>query len=490
MPEVYVDGAHGLQGLEDEVLCGMPLYCHEGKPIALETSGIISIECTGEHEVYDLETRNHHSFIAGGIAVHNCQEMDWDFLPIIAETLSASPWGMHQYSGTPKSFDNTIQALWDDSSQAEWVIRCGCGHWNIPSGEFDIHKMIGPVKNIDKYGTALICADCGKPLDSRTGTWIHQYPDRYAEFSGYHVPQIILPMHYASEKKWVELLKKRDSGANAAYLNECLGESCDVGLKLITLDELKSASILHANDWHVARRQPFVEKYIQRIIGIDWGGGGQDEISYTTLAVIGLTPDFRFEAIYLERLHAAVSDVEEVRRILQVFKTFQCHYLAHDYAGAGSVHETLLIQSGFPLMKIIPFNYMKVSAKPMIYVHNAANDARHYYVLDKSRSLLLLATLIKTQHILLPEYESCKDLVRDFLNINKETTETAHKGSILVVKRQPKQSDDIVHAINFACCGHYHTTGKYPDIAKSFGMTLTPEQQEVAHPPGPVNYRL
>jgi len=428
---------------------------------------------------------------ADKLVIDECQDMDWDFIPIMAETLSASKWGIHQYSGTPKTFDNTIQALWEDSSQAEWVIKCGyCGYQNIPNMEFDVINMIGPVSNIAKYGTGLICAKCGRPLDSRVGVWVHQYRDKFTTFPGYHVPQIVLPMHYGSEKKWIELLNKRDTKNAAVFLNECLGESCDVGLKLITLDELKSAACLHDNDWHVATKLNFTTKYLQRIIGVDWGGGGQDEISYTTIAVVGLRPDYKQEVIYIQRLHAAVSDVDEISRILEVFTTFQCHYIAHDYAGAGSVHETLLIQAGFPVNKIVPFNYMKVTAKPMIYVHGGPDASRHYYVLDKSRSLLMLCTLLKTLHLLLPSFESCRDLVEDFLHINKETQETGHHGSILLVKRQPKQSDDIVHAINYAACAHFHTTQVYPDIAKSFGVSMTEEQQNIAHPIGPVNFDL
>ena len=455
---------------------------HETK---LTSSKIVSIEYAGEQEVVDVETEKYHTLIIEGFAVHNCQDLDFSFLPVINETISASKWGLKQYSGTPKSYDNTIQALWERSSQAEWCIRCDCSHWNIPAVGFDIHDMIGPVKNISKYGTALLCAKCRKPINSTTGVWVHQYPDRFNAFSGYHVPQIILPHHYASEKNWTLLLAKRDGGKNAEYLNECLGESCDVGLKLITLDELKSSCILPPNDYHKVSATDITKKYVQVILGVDWGGRGEKETSYTTIAVVGLTPDFKMEAIYLERLQTTVNDVEEVKRILEVYKQFKCQFIAHDYAGAGSVHETLLIQAGFPELKIIPFNYMHVTAKPMISVHNADSDARHYYVLDKARSVLLLATLLKTHHLSLPEYASCISLVEDFLHIYKETQETYHRGSMLMIKRVPNMADDIVHAINFACCGHYHTTQKYPDIAASFGLSATPSQLAAASPAQP-----
>lgn len=420
---------------------------------------------------------------ADKMAIDEAQDMDWDFIPIIRETLSASKWGLEQYSGTPKTFDNTMEALWEDSSQAEWLIRCGCGHWNIPTMRFDASRMFGPVSNIAKHGTAIVCAKCGKPVDPRTGRWVHAYPDRRTMFSGYHVPQIILPMHYASEKKWTEFLRKSNKSASNIFLNECMGESCDVGTKLITHDELRKACILHKLDFNVARGTNFTGKYIQRILGVDWGGGGEKEISFTTLAVLGLCPDYRMELIWGERMHNAVSDVDEVRRIQEIFQIFQCHYLAHDFAGSGSVHETLMIQSGFPISRIIPFSYVRTGGKSLIHHHPpTGNSSRHFYSLDKTWSLMLLSLLLKTKHLTLTDYESSRDLVDDFLNVFEEKSETRDQGDILVVKRSPKKSDDFVHAVNYAACGHYHVTQKPPKFAEQFGLTLTPEQRQVAHP--------
>src|SRR5262245_45923786 len=73
--------------------------------------------------------------------------MNYDFLQIIHETLSGSHWGLKQYAGTPKSLDNTMEKLWVDSSQAEWVVKChrgGCNHWNVPALTHDLVDMIGP----------------------------------------------------------------------------------------------------------------------------------------------------------------------------------------------------------------------------------------------------------------------------------------------------------------------------------------------------------
>ena len=147
--------------------------------------------------------------------------MDISFLPIIHETISASKsYGLIAYAGTPKSLDNTIEKLWLDSSMSEWVIKCphaGCGKWNIPALEHDLVKMIGPAHDgISEKCPGVVCAVCQKPMNPRpysqggTGRWVHRHPEKRWSFAGYHVPQIIMPMHYADQEKWQKLIDKKN----------------------------------------------------------------------------------------------------------------------------------------------------------------------------------------------------------------------------------------------------------------------------------------
>ena len=60
--------------------------------------------------------------------IDEVQDMDISFLPVIHETISASrDWGLIQYAGTPKTLDNTNETLWQDSSMAEWMVKCRHG---------------------------------------------------------------------------------------------------------------------------------------------------------------------------------------------------------------------------------------------------------------------------------------------------------------------------------------------------------------------------
>jgi phage terminase large subunit GpA-like protein len=84
------------------------------------------------------------------------QDLLTELLPVIEETTSHHKSPFFLYSGTPKTFDNTIEKLWSKSStQNEWAIPCDAHtptYWNI----------LG-IKNIGKNGP--ICSKCGKLLN-------------------------------------------------------------------------------------------------------------------------------------------------------------------------------------------------------------------------------------------------------------------------------------------------------------------------------------
>ena len=75
------------------------------------------------------------------------QDLNWAFMPVIEQTMGGSKdWGMYRYAGTPKSLDNTIEKLWQQSSQDVWVVECphmGCKKYNVGCADMDLLKMIG-----------------------------------------------------------------------------------------------------------------------------------------------------------------------------------------------------------------------------------------------------------------------------------------------------------------------------------------------------------
>lgn len=416
------------------------------------------------------------------------QDIDTTFLPIIRECMSASNVGLERYYGTPKTMDNTLEALWDQSSQAEWFIRCAaCNYDNIPSIKHHLAKMIGQL--------GPVCANCGRLVNPRLGRWVHTEPDRMMTDAGYHIPQIIMPMHYEdpakpgqipteASEKWVDLRRKMDGQLQydaTKFSNEVLGESSDIGVRLVTLTDIKNVSVLNKNERRAALDR--IREYRLRVLAVDWSGGGEDFISTTTYCVIGLhIKTGKTDCIYTKRASLAASHQDEAKLVLDEFRAFQCHMLAHDAAGAGAIRETLLIQAGLPLNKIMACVYIRASTKKMVERHQQRGE-RPYYQIDKARSLVLQASAIKAQTIRLPEYASSKDLTSDLLALYEDTYETPGGSDVFLVRRNPKLTDDFAQALNIGCIAAWHVTNSYPDLSRAMAIKLTPSQSNFAAPP-------
>ncbi len=427
--------------------------------------------------------------------VDEVQDVDHDLLPIIRETMSHSKFGVSWFTGTPKTEDNTIEKIWQRSSQAQWFIKCkACNHWNIPSKEHHILKMIGPVRDdISNDNPAIVCAKCERPVNPRTGRWVHKYPEKRWDFPGYHIPQIIMPVHYRSRKKWAELLAKMGGAGNttkAQFFNEVLGESFDEATKLVTLTELKAASCLpwrnNPNDFSVVVKK--CKEYVYRCLAVDWGGGGKDETSFTTLAILGWRGDGRIEVIWGKRLLTPHDHIGEAKECLRIFNAFKCHFLAHDYTGAGSLRETFVNHAGIPANKLIPIAYIRTASRDLMSVHAATkHHPRDYHMLDKARSLQLTCNCIKLKVIRFFEYDYVSadecGLLHDFLALIENKIATAHAGDLYTIIRNPSFKDDFAQAVNIGACALWHMTNSWPNLANTGHMQITAEQLKIVTPP-------
>lgn len=430
---------------------------------------------------------------ADKMAIDEVQDMNREHIPIIRETMSASDLALRQFTGTPKTLDNTLEALWQESSQAEWFIPClHCttgGHptWNIPSIEFHLEKIIGDYHpGISEKHPATICHKCGKPISPRLGRWVHRYPEKVWEQAGYHVPQVIMPLHYAKPDKWAELLAKRAGKGNTplnVFYNEVLGESYDTAAKLVTLTELDKVSNLGENSIKIAKAKK--GKYYMTVLGVDWGGGGEKQISFTTVALLGLRRDGVIEVIYGKRLLTPHDHLREAREIKHLWATFKPHMLAHDYTGAGALRETFLIQAGIPTRMVMPCQYVRsASQKPCYHVAPTQQHPRSHYRVDKSRSILLTCAMIKCQRLKFfnADYQSQEDpgLIRDFLALVEDKVTTMAAGEIYRITRQEGFSDDFAQAVNLGCVALWYRTRSWPNLAELAEYEITEEQLRAA----------
>lgn len=415
---------------------------------------------------------------ADKVAIDEVQDMDPDHIDIIRETMSHSPWGLFQFTGTPKSLDNPIEGLWRRSSQAEWFIPCyHCSEWNIPSMEYHIEQMIGPFSEwISDTRPAIVCHKCQKPIDPRPphGRWVHRYPERRRLFSAYHVPQIIMPLHCLRPDKWEELLGKRDTMAPNVFYNEVLGESVDAGQKIVTETDLRGAATL---PWSNDPNSPSPEMtrllrhYKMRVMAVDWGGGGEDGVSFTTCALMGITPDNRLHVLWGKRLLTPSDHLREAREVIHWVRQFGCDLLAHDYTGAGTVRETVLIQAGYDINRVMPIALVRAaSSKLLRSVPATPLHDRAHYRLDKPRSLLYTCQAIKLKMLRFFQYDSDDmdgpGLIKDFLALVEEKAASRLAGDIYTITRNELMPDDFAQAVNLGCAALWHANRCWPDFAR------------------------
>ncbi|MFA5525200.1 MAG: phage terminase large subunit family protein [Acholeplasmataceae bacterium] len=398
---------------------------------------------------------------ADELNIDEVQDMNFEFLPILRECLSASRWQTENYAGTPKTLDNTICKLWGDSSQGEWAVPCeACGHWSIPSMGEDLMAMIG------KKG--LVCAKCGKPINTYLGQWVHKFPDRIWQFIGLHIPQIIVPMHCCDPVKWDKLLEKIEKGKRSTVLNEVLGEDCDVGAKMVTIEIIKRASKLPYRNT-LEEAVAFSRKrgrYLMTSLGIDWGGRGEKGDSLTAFAVTGLRGNGITDVLYAMRLSMSATDDEEFQWARRLMQSFRCQGFGHDFRGVGLSKDARLKSEGY--RAVTPWTFETGNASYFAKTTRGP-DGRVFVRLNRSAAIQLLTFELRFMRYQLPRWE--EDSMRNpFLDLNSwfEDTMVREDGrNIYRIMRSVAQPDDVGMAIIYSSFTNFRTINRWPNYMKT-----------------------
>ena len=401
------------------------------------------------------------------------QDLEMDNIRIANETMSASLfWGFSRYTGTPKTTDTTLALLWNKSSQAEWVIRCThCGYFNVPSIEHDLVKMIG------KEGP--ICAKCGKHISPADGGYVHAFPDRALSFAGYHISQTIHPLHTSSINKWMRLLDKVNNYEPLILHNEVLGVPYDAATSPLTMSDMQKAT----HDIPELKRPRDIERiadqYSYITVGVDWGGGGAISDSYTSYAVLGMRASSDvIDVLYGRRIPKGVSPMDEVHEILDWIQGTGADAFAFDNGGAGFARLEMMKQAGLmsiPNLTVVPMNYVAPHSGDVMKLNTAQREPdMYYYTLDKSRSLAICLTAIKSVRLRFPKFseEDEKAYQRDFLALREDPSKSVRNETVILIVKKPGVPDDFAHAVNFGCSQIWDHFGAYPRIGSRYDTSI------------------
>jgi hypothetical protein len=177
-----------------------------------------------------------------------------------------------------------------------------------------------------------------------------------------------------------------------------------------------------------------------------------------------------------------MKEIEEVRTVLNYATAFKVSYIAHDFTGAGSLRETLMIQAGVDIDVLAPFTYVNSVHRTIVSYKKATTGIRDSWHIDKPRSLVILASMVRACKVTIPKLEGSFDVMKDLLALQEEVREVPHGNDVYLITKAPKKYDDAAHALNFACAAVWNTRDAYPNIVNTDKYEIDANTRELTDP--------
>ena len=355
------------------------------------------------------------------------QDQLTDNIPIISQSTKSSKWGIRRFTGTAKTVDNTIEGLWRNSSQCEWVMKCDhCGSWNIPNMEGRVLDMI--------QGDGMHCVSCGGKINVRNGEWVPAHEDRMRTFRGYHIPQVILPFHTENMNNWGKIVRDVMSLPIPVILQEILGISCSQGQRIIDQNTIDRQSVLPS----VEELQDLLHNYAFTVGGLDWGGA--EQVSFTVHVILGVCYDGTIDVLWARRYQGFDPD-EMLTEIAKTHRFYGCKALAADYGMGFDKNVMLESRFGLPVIQI-----QLCRQNSLMNFSPALGHPR--WMVDKTTALDLMFMGIKYGRMRFPPKEQFESFTKDLLSPYEEVVdhgELAHRRFV----RDPSRPDDFAMALCF-----------------------------------------
>lgn len=386
---------------------------------------VVGWEEAGEEDVYDLTMSNDHSFVANGIVVHNCdeiQDMTADVFPVLEETQSHSEHGLRVYAGTPKTLNNAMETHWKHSTQCEWTVHClHCSKW-----------IYQDTKIIQEAGPT--CPECGKLLDPQYGRWEPRGAEN-AEFMGFRIPQTMVPWIAKKPAKWKDLYEKFKKWPTQQFYNEVLGLAHEKGANPLTEGDLKG--VCDPEKTITGYRHP--TRYFDALFaGVDWGHGLG---SFTVLTISG----WHNGKGHVEYMYKFASEKDEpeaqVQEIARTVQRFGVGLVGCDWGGGFAQNKALaLALTG--TADVIQFYASGVKKRDISYQRES-----RLYTFNRSMGMSMLIQAILRKEVVLPRWEDFAPFAEDFTCIFEDYN-TALR---MIVYDHPEDiPDDSFHSMMFA----------------------------------------
>lgn len=373
------------------------------------------------------------------------QDIHYDILPVIRETMTMSEYKREIFAGTPLTTTNTINQLWRQTNQLEWLFKCqACNRWNSITEDGE------PIKMIQKEG--LCCARCGKRISTRNGEWV-AYNPQIKDFTGYHLAQPMLPYFNETPSEWQDIHRKVQVYDVRQVYNEVFGLAFDVGAKLITETELRSKCVLgpmyNTTGKNIDRLQIFVKgkgKYCTYTGGVDWGVNLVT--SRTAFCLGAMRTDGVYEVFYMTIMTGIDYEqhIIEIARMVNDINAF----CASD-SGPDPIRGIKLMKlTSEERCQLVRYEHGRFVQRTDV-PKESISPTQWRWCLHRSDTIGLTIRQLKAGKILLPNYNDVSQCMQDLLNVNVEIKEGLYREE-LFYRHEPNCPDDTIHALNFAYC--------------------------------------
>lgn len=361
--------------------------------------------------------------------IDEVQDIAYDaVIPVVKECMANSNYGWTIYAGTPKSMENTIEYLWQKSSQSEWVMKCtGCGQ----------HQVVVSKKSVGLKGA--ICVKCGKLLPVRNGFWYDF--NKNARMKGFHISQPIMPLNNEVPARWQRILDKMETYSESKFNNEVLGISDAIGARMLSLEELEAMCA----DYYVELPIPGPLMADVRAVvgGVDWSGQGSEFTSRTVAWVFGLTNDYRLKTLYY-RIFKGENPVQDVAEVADVFAQCGCQAIVGD-AGGNPLANTML-RDRLGQHRMFQAQYSGNATGKLLRWNR-----KDRYIIDRSGAIDSFMLRLKRKEVIFPMLNQMTTPIQDILNEYEEVTQPdSARGGRRVWRHAASAPDDCLHAMVFA----------------------------------------
>lgn len=383
---------------------------------------VMNMEFANGSNVY-IRAAYHSADACRGLSAHlllvdEFQDIAAGDLPIIEETMSHATNPRTILTGTPKSVDNHLEAMFRKSTANEWTMTCP----KCAKGLTIEERLIGP--------HSLICPDCIMPLDPRNGRWVARNPGAvWGE--GFSVNHLMTP--------WVahdDVLAKQQTYDICRFKNEVLGLSTVTGDHVVTRAELEACCTDRPMAGSLEQVHP--QGRARLVAGIDWGGGGR---SRTVLVLGFMRSDYKFQICRMERFAATEDPDRVLTAVAKRCAEFRVRFVAADGGGHGSVLNRLLCDRIRPANGLFAIVYAPSRHEPR------QEGVLWKWMIDRTASIGVMFSRIKKQAIVFPRIADCGSYLDEFAC---EVAEYDDINRIVRYSHPETMQDDALHATNYA----------------------------------------